>query len=127
MLRSGKGTIVRLVQNGAEVVVRLVGRGESVEVIRFSGLLLGARAQYREYVRPSDSSARGAFSTGFSGNVVHDEVLSSRDCLTEGTSKNYLQWARFGMVRKSAFTAGSVRLSRIPYSQGTWLCPGCGC
>lgn len=127
----GQGTIVKLVQNGAEVVVRLAGRGESVEVIRFCGLLLGARAQYREYGCPSDSRARGAFSTGFQGNVVHDEVLGSRDCLTEGTSKNYLHLARFGMVRKSAFTAGSVRLSRIA-SRSAILArhlalPGCGC
>lgn len=31
-------------KNGAEVMVRLGGRGELVEVIRFCGLLLGARA-----------------------------------------------------------------------------------
>jgi len=54
-------------QNGTEVLVRLGGRGEVGEMIRFCGLLLGARAQYREYGRPATSRATGAFSPGFLG------------------------------------------------------------
>lgn len=52
-------------QNGTEVIVRLGGRGEIVEVIRFCGILLPARAQYREYGRPATSRATGVFSRGF--------------------------------------------------------------
>lgn len=59
-------------QNGTEVLVRLGGRGEVAEVIRFCGLLLGARAQYREYGRPATSRATGAFSPGSWENAVHD-------------------------------------------------------
>lgn len=54
-------------QNGTEVIVRLGGCGELVEVIRFCGILLPARAQCREYGRPATSRATGVLSRGFLG------------------------------------------------------------
>lgn len=100
-------------QNGTEVIVRLGGRGELVEVIRFCGILLGARAQCHEYGRPATSRATGVFSRGLLGKRGARLSLELARLFNQGDVEELLalDWVGHGSQKRIHSLLGSLAAS----------------